>query len=136
MDHFGIGAAMKGMALAYCSAVRRTGRTTSLVESVKEGDRIVFADEREATRVGNLLLDRGVAVNCVVASTQSPEEIFDRGTSEGRTIFDHGWLEQYYQRGIDAMAGKIDRLERESSGYGEAHRETRRRAIERAKWGL
>ena len=54
MDHFGIGAAMRGMALTYIQSARRTGRTTSVVESVKDGDRIVFADRREAERVRRL----------------------------------------------------------------------------------
>ena len=53
MDHFGIGAAMRGMFLNYMHSARRSGRTTSLVESVKDGDRIVFAERREAEPAGD-----------------------------------------------------------------------------------
>jgi hypothetical protein len=134
MDHFGIGAAMIAMAMNYGHCARRSGRTTSLVESVKNGDRIVFANAHEAKRVERLCLDRGVTVDCIVLSPGSVGRIFERGTSKGRTIFDHSWVEQFYKEVIDNAAETIDRLERETSGVGEAHRETRRRVEELAKW--
>lgn len=134
MDHFGIGAAVRGAAIIYMQSARQTGRTTSLVESVKDGDRIIFGDGREAKRVERLCKERGVKVECVVVSPKEPEGVFDRGTPQGRTIFDHSWVEQYYLNAIEQAQGDIDRLERQASGYGEAHRETRRRAEEIAKW--
>lgn len=136
MDHFGIGAAIRATASIYIQSARRTGRTTSLVESVKDGDRIVFADSREAERVRRLCLDRGVSVECIVIEPKTPERVFERGTPEGRTIFDHSWVEQFYIQAIDNAARAIDHLERQASGYGEAHRETSRKAEELAKWRI
>jgi hypothetical protein len=135
MDHYGIGAAMQGFARIYSQTARRSGRTTSLVESVKDGDRIGFADAKEAERVRRLCLDRGVKVDCVVIPPRNPGRVFDRGTPEGRTIFDHAWVEQYYQMAIERAGREIDELQREASGFGEAHRKTHRAAIEFAKWG-
>ena len=43
MDHFGIGAALLGAANIYFNSARQTGRTTSLIESVKDGDRIIVS---------------------------------------------------------------------------------------------
>ena len=134
MDHFGIGNAMTGLLRTYFMAARQTGRTTSLVESVKDGDRIVFSDSRERDRVMRLLRERGVKAECVVVDPLSPERIFERGPSQGRTIFDHTWVELYYTNAIDREQRFLDRLERESSGHGGAHRETDRAALERAKW--
>lgn len=136
MDHFGIGAAIQGMARMYFHSARRTGRTTSLVESVKEGDRIVFADSREAERVRRLCIERGVNVECVVIEPKMPERVFERGTPEGRTIFDHSWVEQRYLEVIERAQQEIDHLERQASGYGEAHRETKRKAEELARWRI
>ena len=135
MDHFGIGAAIKGAARIYMQSARRTGRTTSLVESAKDGDRIGFADSHEAARVQRLFRERGVDVECIVIDPRQPERILNKGTSQGRTLFDHAWVEQYYLAAIERAAVEIDRLEQQSSGYGEAHRETRRRAEEIARWG-
>lgn len=134
MDHFGIGAAMQAMLLNYSQAARGTGRTTSLVESVKTGDRIVFTNPREAARVKRLCAERGVTVDCVAIDPTNPRKLFESGPSKGRTIFDHTWVEMHYARFIEAAQKDIDLIERETSGYGEAHRETRRRAEEIRRW--
>lgn len=117
-------------------SARRTGRTTSLVESVKDGDRICFASSDEARRVERLLKERGVQVACIVVDPKSLHDIFEQGTSQGRTIFDHDWVEQYYLAAIEKASFNIDQLQKNASGYGEAHRETRRRAEEVARWRL
>lgn len=136
MDHFGIGAAMRGMLLNYQRASRASGRTTSLVDSVKGGDRIVFADRREADRVGRLLKERRVDVECIVVDPMHPERLFERGSlsGDGRTIFDHSWVETFYLNAIEHAARQIDTMQRESSGHGEPHRATARRAEELARW--
>jgi hypothetical protein len=137
MDHFGIGAAMRGITQIYIQSARRTGRTTSLVESVKNGDRIIFVDNNEAERVKRLCLERGVKVECIVIDPKKPGDVFKRGTPEGRTLFDHSWVEQYYVNAIEFAKNDIDRLQQQTSCYGEAHRETRRRAEEElAKWNI
>ena len=136
MDHFGIGAAVEGSVRTYNISARRTGRTTSLVESVKDGDRIIFADAKEADRVRRLCLNRGVNVDCISVPPSAPEKIFERGTPEGRSIFDHSWVEQYYLAALNRAASEIDYFQTQTSGYGEAHRETKRRAEEIAKWDL
>ena len=79
MDHFGIGAAIHGAAMIYTSSSRRTGRTTSLVESVKDGDRIIFNNHKEAERVRRLCLERGVEVECIVLDPKHPERVFEQG---------------------------------------------------------
>lgn len=134
MDHFGIGAAVQGAARVYFQSARRTGRTTSLVESLKDGDRVVFRSHSEAEHVLHMCKDRGVNVECIVIDPEDPSKLFERNTSEGRTLFDHTWVEQYYFNVIAKAQRDIDYIERETSGYGAAHLETRRRAVELAKW--
>ena len=101
MDAFGIGQAMKGTARVYFQASRNTGRTASMVESAKDGDRLVFADPKEADRVGRMLKERELDVECIVIAPKEARRIFERGTSQGRTIFDHQWVEQYYLLNLD-----------------------------------
>lgn len=130
MDHFGIGAAVKGVVQTYFRTARGTGRTTSLIESVKDGDRVVFLTKQDAQRTERLFRDRGVVVECVIIPVDQPDRVFERGTPKGRTIFDHRWVEEFYTSAIDRAASAIDHFERQSSGYGEAHREARRQAEE------
>lgn len=136
MDHFGIGAAIQAGAKIYMQSARRTGRTTSLVESVKDGDRICFATTREAERVRRLCLERGVNVECITVDPKQAQRIFERGTPQGRTLFEHSWVEQYYLAAIERAGVEIDHLQQQASGYGAPHRETRRQAEEMAKWQL
>jgi hypothetical protein len=134
MDHFGIGAGLVGASHIYFQSGRRTGRTTSLVESLKDGDRVVCAGRREAMHLDILCRERGLKVECIVIDPSRPREIFQRSTSEGRTLFDHSWVEQYYLNAIERCGKELDHFQRESSGFGTAHFETRRRAEEIAKW--
>lgn len=124
MDHFGIGQAMKGMARGYITAARGTGRTTSLIESLKDGDRVVCLTAKEANRLDRLCREREMEVEFAVIDPKNPREVFSRGTPTGRTIFDHCWVEQYYMQAIDEAFSQIDRLQRQSSGHGSAHHET------------
>lgn len=134
MDQFGIGAAIGALVSIYSRSSRGSGRTISLVESVKDGDRICFSTWQEAERVNRLLSERGVKVECIVIDPNRPESLMHRGTSQGRTIFDHSWVEQFYANAVERAQKEIDELERQTSGYGEAHRETRRSAEEISRW--
>ena len=128
MDLFGIGNAMKSMAITYFQTSRATGRTTAMVEGLKDGDRVVFMTWVEATRVKRLCEERGVTIDCIVISPDQVERLFERGISIGRTIFDHSWVEKYYINALNQVSLDIDHIQKVSSGVGEAHRETRRRA--------
>jgi len=136
MDHFGIGAAMKGMLLTYVQTSRRTGRTTSLLESLKDGDRVIFSDVRHAREFERLTKERGIKVDCVTIDPGDDLGLnkLESSPGDGRTILDHVWVEQYYERWIDRTARVIDNIQKNLSGYGAAHRETRRSAIGMSKW--
>lgn len=136
MDIFGIGAGVIGAVSVYFISGRRSGRTTSLVESVKDGDRIIFAEPREADRVRRLIKERGIDVECIVVSPEDPIGITQLSTSpdDGRTILDHAWVERYYEAGIKRLARNIDNIQEDLSGYGANHRETKRAAEEISRW--
>lgn len=134
MDHFGIGVGVRGSVLTYLRAARNSGRTVSLIESLKDGDRVVFMTAAEAQRVQRLCAERKVSIECSVIKPTDPRSIFNRGTPKGRLIFDHEWVEQYYLLALDRAQSEIDHFQREAGGEGEAHRATRRCAEEFARW--
>lgn len=134
MDHFGIGAAILGAARIYFSSARGTGRTTSMIESVKDGDRIVVSSAREVSRLKLLLAERALQVSVLCIDPGDPGCLCRHATPEGRTIFDHYWVEQYYELALKNASHGIDRLQREFSGFGSAHCETKRKYEEMAKW--
>jgi hypothetical protein len=136
MDHYGIGTALNGAVRIYFQSARQTGRTTSLVESLKAGDLPVFTNRREADWVKRLCKERGIEIETIIIDPKEPQRIFERGTrpGDGRTIFDHSWVEEYYLNAIRKAQNEIDMFQRDTSGSGMAHIETRLKARELAKW--
>lgn len=136
MDHFGIGQALNAAAQIYFSSARGTGRTTHLLENLKNGDQVVFRDSQEARRVQTLCKERSLDVKCLVIPVEDPHKVFESPTPKGRTLFDHTWVEFYYQRALLLAQQEIEHFQRESSGFGEAHLETRRKAAKKMKWDI
>lgn len=127
MDQFGISTAMRCMAEVYFTTARRTGRTTQMLDGLKDGDRIVCLDANEARRLKGLLAERSLKVEVLSCQPHNYGELFEQGTPQGRTVFDHCWIEEHFRRSLENSERHIDRLQTELSGYGEAHRETARK---------
>jgi hypothetical protein len=128
MDHFGIGNGVDSAVRIYFQSARRSGRTTSLVESLKTGDRVVFSTQKEARRVLSLCKERDVVIEAIVCDPESPERLFHRGSPSdaSRTVFDHGWVEQFYFNAIERARADIDAFQRNLSGRSLPHREAQR----------
>lgn len=94
-DH-GIGGYLRNAAIHHFRLCRDTGRTHQLVESLNDGDRVIFLHAKEAKRVERMARDRGVTIEIVVCDPGTPYRIVDRPPCTGRVIFDHCWVEQYY----------------------------------------
>lgn len=133
-DFFGIGAGIKGCIGVYLIAARNTGRTISMINSLQKGDRVVFASSKEAQRVERLCKERGIDIEYIIVAPKHPHQLFEIGTPQRRTIFDHSWVEQFYLDNIDRAENQLSRWRDELSGYGEKHIETRKKAEEFMKW--
>lgn len=136
MDMYGIGSAMKSMIQMYTISARGSGRTTEMINSLKDGDRVYFTESREAERVGRMCRERKLEITCVVIPVSNPGRIFEYPTSKGRSVFDHRWVEEYYSRSVERAEKDIEYFQRQSSGFGEAHEETKLKAKEISKWGM
>ena len=134
MDHFGIGAAIKYALHIYFQSARRTEKTIFMIDSLKDGDRVIFTNSHESDRVKRLFKEAGKDVECITVNPRETERLLGRGTIQGRTIFDHTWVEEFYLSAIERCEKDIDYLQCELSGSGEPHRETQRKMDEMAKW--
>jgi len=135
MDFTGIGTALIGVLNVYFRSARGTGRTTQLIQSVKDGDRIVVPSQREKERYQRILKTRGLLVDVVVLSPTAIYHVGELGTSQGRTIFDHQWVEMFHTASLDRSIKKLDALQKHLSGWGEEHERTRAQAEQLSKWG-
>jgi hypothetical protein len=86
--------------------------------------------------VKRLCFERGVNIECIVIDPKNSHRLMERGTSQGRTIFDHTWVEKFYLHTLEQCQKEIDRLQQQASGHGAQHRETRRKAEEISKWNI
>ncbi len=124
-DAFGIGPAVLALLDNYFHAARGTGRTTRLVESLKDGDCVITCTIKEARVLERLIRQRSLTVNVKVVDPKNPESLFEMGTQQGRLIFDHTWVEQRYRIAIFDTANWMDGLQQRLGGYDHRHRETR-----------
>lgn len=116
MDHFGIGACIRAAIELMLRGMRATGRTTALINSVKDGDRIIFRSRQEAMVVEMLLRRKGLQVSCVVVDPTHVERLLGTQRAAGRTYFDHVWIEEYYTNGIKQLGKDIDHFSSALSG--------------------
>jgi hypothetical protein len=119
MDQFGIGAAMLTAAQMYSQLARRSGRTTALLDTLKDGDRVVFADEKHVRHFESLLRERGLKVSCIVIPPRNMVDMLYRPRSTGKTVMDHVWLEQYYQHVIESSGVALREFMTQASGEPE-----------------
>lgn len=134
-DIFGIGAAMRAMVRIYLQSARATGRTTAMIESVQSGDRIIFQTVQERDRVKRLLHAAGKKVECKVIPVERSHEAVALGRAPGRTIFDHTWVERFYESAIEESDHHLSALQQRLSHADEQRAITRQAAIELSKWG-
>jgi len=130
-DLFGIGAGIKGAAGVYLRGARRSGRTQSLLDSLQDGDCVVCWSSKEADVVRRRAKEDGKDVELRVCKDLHE---LSRGTAKRRFILDHGWVEEYWLREMERIDVDLTRMQEHFTGYGEPHRETRRKAEELSKW--
>lgn len=111
MDFFGIGAGMLGAARGYLQGARRTGRTTRLMESLKTGDRVIFNTTQEARLFERECLRHELIIHCTVCPAQEPHRVHSLPPVHGRTRFDHGWVERFYEQQMQSAMAQIPKWE-------------------------
>jgi hypothetical protein len=115
MDHFGIGNAVRSLFHTLLQTSRGTGRTTSLINSVRDGDRIICSESLEQQRLRREFHRMGRDVSVEHIPPNFPEEVLRLTPCAGRTLFDHTWVERYYALALERAAEDIDHLQARSS---------------------
>lgn len=137
MDFFGIGQALRGAFETYLQGSRGTGRTTLLLNSLKEGDRVIFHNHNHKKFFEMELRHREVkGVELLVVDVDSlGEHLRGVGTAQGRTYFDHTFIEEHHKQSIEHSIRHLNSIEKNLSGFDERHYETRKKAESAANWG-
>lgn len=107
-DDYAIGEQLINRANQYFISARNTGRTYRMIESAKDGDLVIFTNDREKERVRKIFLQQGKNIKCVVVDPKRPCEVYQitRG-NRCNVLFDHTWVEQFYLSAIERAARDI-----------------------------
>lgn len=110
MDIFGIGTAMKAMINVYMISGRQSGRTTAMIERLKDGDRVGFMNQREAERVKRLCLEQGKKIEVIVFNSNPRHGLgaITHGKPGTKLLFNHDVIEALYQDSINQTQQMIE----------------------------
>ncbi len=134
MDFFGIGQMVTAVVEVAFRSGRQTGRTTTLVESLKDGDRVICPNSSVVRHVEKLCKQRGLDVQVLLIPPGDAHKVLEYGTAQGRCLFEHTWVEEYYRQAISRASNEISHLQASATGYDYRHIETRERYAQACKW--
>jgi hypothetical protein len=124
-DAYGVGNSLMAFHHSMVMASRRTGRTSRMVESLKDGDRVVVASSGMKRYLADLIRKTGKKVDVIVLEPHDNYRLSLFGTSVGKTYFDNDWVEKYYKHELENISKNLRRMEEKVSGYGLARQENR-----------
>lgn len=132
MDIFGIGTALTAVFEVYKHSARQTGRTSHLVNHVRDGDTVIFSDNNHLNHFKKELnVKRGrIDINLIVCSIERDGDLDLRNVkpTQGQVFFDHEFIELYHQASIQWSINNLNKL---SSHYSGAKRPER---VMKNKW--
>lgn len=123
MDIFNIEKDITDIIKQYFDLNRGTGRSTKLLDIVKDDDRVIFVNRTQAMMFENLCKSRGLKVKCIDISPEIDclDSIYQyprlMGLRPGKTYFDHVWIEMHYKYKIQQAAAEINKVQAYMSRY-------------------
>ena len=110
-DEYGLTAAAKTGLRIFEMSSRGSGRTARLVERVTDEDQIVVPKREVAEYIRRKLRDAGKKTRVLVVDRFNPEH----RAQNGRTFFDHTWIEQYIRDATCRAEDDIEAMQRAMS---------------------
>ncbi len=100
----------RGMALRmYELGARRSGRTTRMVEQVRDGETVVCLNTQHARHVRQALDEKGLRVAKVVTCRPDMGELISTTAGyRGRLHLDHCWVHEWYSAAIIRATKEIE----------------------------
>lgn len=130
-DFYGIGPAVQAAADVYFAAARRSGRSARLVESVRDGDAVVFLNKADQRRFERDLAESGRApdVRLTVSGPGHMRVLYqwylDLRPKPSRILFDHRFLQEWYQSEVERIRQQVAAMQVGCWSWGEACSQSR-----------
>lgn len=122
MDIFNIGYHLLEVMYNYYNSARATGRTTYLLNKVKNGDVVIFVDLMQANYFEKLAKSKGIDIICrIIDPDDYPSVEFQNKLrsvrSKGNTYFDHVWIEKFYKNYMIDAIRQLEYMQMDLSNY-------------------
>lgn len=115
-DIYGIGVTIKSSIDNYFRWARGSGRTSLLTEYIKQGDIIIFVTNDEAEYVKRIAKEKGINIKTIVINPSRHFELSVKMAGlSGRLVFDHRWVELFYQIQIERIGENLSDMVRSFS---------------------
>ncbi len=112
-DHYGIGNSLLGMFDVYRRMSRRSGRTTRMLEQVKEDCLIIVLTDQDRILLQRQMKALGKEATVVAVDVVGPHPGLLRGRQYSQVLLDHAWVEEYFRRDILVANSFLSALEQE-----------------------
>lgn len=113
-NDYGIGAALDAMLRTLEHSARRTGRTTRMLDALREGDQVIAMNADHAQILRRDIRERGLKDVSVIAVPDTAQgAVLSKvhpATRKGVTHFDHTWVEKFYAGAIAEMRKDFEQL--------------------------
>jgi hypothetical protein len=111
MDKYGFCGYVRNLVNRASDDLRGTGRTTSMLDRMKDNDVGVFASHVEARRFVALAKSCGKDVLVTVVDPKEPVEFSRPLSRDTQFVLDHNWIEEYLQNTIQYVSERIGDIE-------------------------
>lgn len=115
-DPTGIGVAIESMVHVYRQTARQTGRTSQMLRTLKDGDRVYVATGGERLRLERACKEAGINAEIVMLDPRRPGDISNRPPCAGAALFEHSWVEEFYLDNVRRMQNHIREMQEYASG--------------------
>jgi len=115
-DPWGIGESLRMAMRMYSHSKRGAGRTTMMLNGLRDGDTVVCTMRNEASRLKQLAHERGIEIQTIVFEPRGGlgyafDQIMRHWDRKGAVYFDHMWFEAFYYHEIEGMMEAFSRLQ-------------------------
>lgn len=107
---YGIKIALASYLRVWREAARRTGRTSKMLDGMESGQVVIVPPGENYRRyIQNMAQDKGLCITVVSLSPSDPEAQNLRAMG-GKYVFDHKFVEEFYECEIDRAERRLNAL--------------------------
>ena len=102
---------------SFIAGARRTGRTSAMIEGLRPGDYVIAPTPQVGTAIARRMRELGrpntgiqICAPTLAGLSEVMPGLVGRLGDNGRIVFDHTWLEAYYDKALTSASDELAML--------------------------